>query len=459
MKIYGITSSVLSALIIVSICGCASFDADEARRTQTESFTNSMLRLETELLSKSVTLDDCIVIAMTNNYEVRFAELDRRLGKLAKSLSFSAFLPAVSASVDYISYENDPITTSRDYDYESVRAEMPVFMPSSWFLFAAAQHGKISADIAAAYVRQSIVLKVTGRFYAVAVQENLVEALSSQTKAADETAARVKAMASEGLALMWESDRAAYLASHRLAELEKARRDLNVMRGELCREIGISPASSGKIRLDRSGFGDEVRIPVGTVDDMVLKALEVHPELSLADRAVVSGENEVRRAFCNFIPVVSVFTTASFTGNKVMNPPSDNIAMGFKGTWTLFNGFYNTSLYRQAKIEKQRSEFERENTFLSIITRVVSAEAALRDAQDEARLSEQARDVALAKWKDFDAKSKEGLVPLNDALDAKAELDTAEVGKIRNEFAVRLAAANLELAMGVTALPYEPVSE
>ena len=75
--------------------GCVSFDATEARRGQTESFTNELARLESELLARPLSLEDCVAIAMTNNYEVRKADLDAQLGRFSRDMAFSAFLLTV----------------------------------------------------------------------------------------------------------------------------------------------------------------------------------------------------------------------------------------------------------------------------------------------------------------------------------------------------------------------------
>ena len=180
----------------------------------------------------------------------------------------------------------------------------------------------------------------------------------------------------------------------------------------------------------------------------MLKALEQHPELAIADRQVVIKENEVRQAFCEFIPVVSLFTSFSFTGNDVGNPPSNNISYGFNGAWTIFKGFYNVGNYKRSKLERTRSEYEREKTFLSIITRVVAAEAAVREAHNASELAKAQLAVAKAKAQDYAARAGEGLIKYSDALDAKAALDAAEVVNVRASFAEQIAIENLRYVMG-----------
>ena len=86
--------SILCACLLECL-GCVSFDAIGTRRGQTEAFTNDLARLEAEWLSHPLSLGDCVAIAMTNNYEVRKADLDTQLGRFSQDMAFSAFLPQV----------------------------------------------------------------------------------------------------------------------------------------------------------------------------------------------------------------------------------------------------------------------------------------------------------------------------------------------------------------------------
>ena len=76
---------------VFGCAGCVSFDAADARRNQTEAFTNELARLESELLARPLSLEDCVAIAMTNNYEVRKTDLDAQLGRFEPNLRSSEF--------------------------------------------------------------------------------------------------------------------------------------------------------------------------------------------------------------------------------------------------------------------------------------------------------------------------------------------------------------------------------
>lgn len=429
--------------------GCRSFDPARARREQTESFTSNLAARAAAELARPLSLDDCVRIAMSNNYAVRKADLDRELYRIGKNVAFTAFLPNVAAAAGYNSYEKEmPQQHEKQFGTADLTVGMPIFMPSTWFLYAAARQGYAAAGVAAHYVRQGIVLQTSVAYFNVLVQQDTVAALETQLAAARQTAERIQGLAGEGLVAQWEGDQARFAAELREAELNKARRQLAVLRGELLQGLGLAPTAA----IELSGETGVADAPAGTLDELVLKALEVHPELALADRQVVIQDHQVRQAFCDFLPTISLFAAGSWTGNDFA-AHAENWLTGFKGTWTLFDGLANVARYKAAKVERRQTELERESTFLSVMVGVVAAEAAARDAAEGARVRRLAYEVAAAKWADLDAQAREGLVPVSDALDARAAMDLAQVAAVQSRYQERIAVANLELAMGLTLVP------
>lgn len=443
------TFPLLALVLLLALApGCARFEPGRARRGQTDSFTNVLARLAAGELARPLSLDDCIRIAMTNNYPVRQADLRKELARIGKNVAFTAFLPNVAATAGYKAYARDPKIMERQYNSASLDVGLPIFMPSTWFLYAAARQGYAYAEIASFYVRQGIVLQTSMNYYDVLVQQDTVAALESQLKAARENATRIRGLAEEGFAARWEGDQALFQAEARETELSRATRQLAIVRGELLAGLGLSPAAPMTLA-DRA---DPAALPGGSTEALVLRALEGHPALSMADRQVVIREHQARQAFCNFLPTLSLFSSRSWTGDDLARQ-SANWVSGFAAAWTLFDGLANVARYKAANVERRQSKLERESTFLSIMIQVMAAEAAAHDAAEGARLRRRAYEVAAARYADYDAKSREGLLPLGDALDARAEMDLAQVAFVRSRHQEKVAIASLELAMGITLVP------
>lgn len=448
-------SSVCGAMVLFLAAGCAHFKPAEVRHAQTDAFDRALARQADALLARPLSLDDCIRIAMTNNYAARQADLRTELNRIGKNVAFTAFLPTVAASAGYSAYAREPnAMTERRSGSASLDAGFPIFMPSSWFLYAAARHGYASAETAALYVRQGIVLQTSINYYQMLVQQETIAAVEAQLAAARENAGRIASLTQEGFFARWEGEQARFQAEVREAELSRARRQLEVVRGDLLVGLGLSPTAP----LQLSGETGPARAPTGSTAERVLRALEVHPALALADRQVVIREHQVRQAFCNFLPTLSLFSSGTWTGNDLADH-SANWVSGIAGVWTLFDGLANVARYKAAKVERHSSTFERESTFLSVMIQVIAAEAAVRDAVEAAHIRQRAYDIAVAKHADYDARSREGLLPLADALDARAQMDLAQVARVQSRYQERIATASLELAMGITLVPAEPQSQ
>lgn len=446
--IYLCTTFCLSLALLLA-GGCSTYDPAEARRTQTETFSNTLADFSDELLTRPLALADCIAIAMTNNYAARQADLRTELNRIGKNVAFTAFLPSVAATAGYTSYAKQPnVMTDRRFSSASLEVGLPIFMPSTWFLYAAARQGYATAATAAYYVRQGIVLQTTMDYCEVLVTQETAAALETQLRAARENADRIIGLADEGLFQAWEADQARFQLETRAAALNRAHRRLAVARGELLVGLGLAPDAPVTL----SGELGVASLITNSVEALVVQALEQHPALAMADRQVVIQEHRVRQAFCAFIPTLSVFSSGTWTGNALAEH-AGNWLSGLSGAWTLFDGFANVARYRAAKVERQQSVFDRESSFLNVMIQVIAAEAALRDAADEARLRQRAYDVAAAKWADYDARSREGLIPLSDALDARAVMDMAQVTLMQSHYQERLAVAGLELALGATLVP------
>lgn len=70
-------------------------------------------------------------------------------------------------------------------------------------------------------------------------------------------------------------------------------------------------------------------------------------------------------------------------------------------------------------------------------------------------MRQMAADVAAAKAADRADRAAEGLLPVSDALDARAEADFAQVALIRSRYQETVAVAALELAMGIVRAPVD----
>lgn len=441
------------------LAGCKTLDPEAERKEHTRTFTAELEERLATLPARPLTLDDCIRIALTNNYTIRKADLDKQLAKLNKKVAFSAFLPQIAASYGYNTLDTLPSTQNLDLHMASSTLSMPLFAPTTWFLYGAACDGYASAELAANYTRQNIILQTTIQYYQLRLQLDMIGALESQLVAARALTNRVEGLAAEGFVSKWERDQARHLEEARAAGLNQAERQATLLRGTLLQIMGLNPLAP--LQLDPQL--PPLRKHDEPLEMMVLTALQSHPELALADRLIVARENQVRQAFANFVPALGAFAELRWVDLSSLTKILPGLASsssvwmaGFSAAWTVFNGFAHYNNLQIAKTERTKSQKEREAAFLSVIVRVATAEAALRDAVEQRRVAESAYQVAYAKFEDYDAKTKEGLLPQSEALDAQALRDITHIHFVQTTYLERMALSSLELAMGITALPGQP---
>ncbi|MGI6494500.1 MAG: hypothetical protein ACOX5G_00115 [Kiritimatiellia bacterium] len=181
--------------------------------------------------------------------------------------------------------------------------------------------------------------------------------------------------------------------------------------------------------------------------------------LSIADRQVVMQEHAVRQAFTAFLPVLNLTAAGTWTGNDLADARlelDDGLRRHMEGL--------QRAGQRQPATRRQGSSGGR-----------ASSSANPRSSTSWRRSSPPRRRSAMPsrrhgsgsaptrwpppRYADYDAKSREGLLPLSDALDARADMDLAQVAMVKSRYQERIALAALDLAMGVTLIPEcSPVS-
>ncbi|HOH30453.1 MAG TPA: TolC family protein, partial [Candidatus Hydrogenedentes bacterium] len=163
--------------LLVLTPGCATFDGTRTREVDKDAFLAGLEERTAQELEKDTPLDleRCIAIALENNLAVKSADLDARLAKLNRDIAFANFLPTVTFEYTSTELNRAPAssiiagmsTTMQDRIIRetTVQAQMPIFAPATWFLYAAHKRGEEIGVLAADYTRQMIALQVTGLYY------------------------------------------------------------------------------------------------------------------------------------------------------------------------------------------------------------------------------------------------------------------------------------------------------
>lgn len=441
---------------LLCCAGCAHIDFGLLRAQQADAFRTE-LEARTEAAvseDEALTLDDCIAVALTNNLDVETAEITRRIAQLERKVAFANFLPTLDLSVNYVSFDPQPenkilgplYTPIHDKTIREtvLQTELPIFVPATWYLYAAHQRGEEMAALAEDYVRQMISFQVTGLYFHCVALNHTAKALHSQLEAAQALEKEVRALYEEGMVLDWHAEQAAALVLSRRIALDKTRRAEQEAVADLLAAMGLSPLASLSLELQMP-----LETPQSELAGLAYEALLNHPRLKMADRQAAIAENKVKIALTEFLPKLFGFASRTNSTNSFARYP-DITQMGLMGVLTLFDGLANVNEYRIARQEREKAYVAREQQSFSVLVSVVRAWLNLKNAEDDLSLADKSLAIAEARLADTEAQWDEGLVNWSKRLEAVAERDRAEINVANARFQQQVVIAGLRNALGQT---------
>ncbi len=442
--------------LLLFATGCAHVDFGRVREEQAAGFREEV-EARTEAIvpeEEALTLDECISIALENNLEVEKAEIERCIARLGRRTAFANFLPTLELQSNYVVFEPQPenkilgplYTPLHDKEIREtvLQAQLPIFVPATWYLYAAHRRGEEIAELVEDYVRQMTSFQVTALYFHCVALEQSGKALESQLAAAEALEKEVGALYEEGMVLDWHAEQAEALVLSRRIALAKTERGQQQAVADLLAAMGLSPLAGLSLALDMP-----LEAPTGELADLAYEALLDHPRLHIADRQVAVEDNKVKIALTEFLPKLFGFASRTNSSNSFVRYP--NITQtGLTGVLTLFDGLATVNEYRIARQEREKAYLAREQECFSVLVSVVRAWLNLQNAEDDLTLAAKALDIAETRLTDVELHWEEGLIKYSERLDAVAERDSAEINLTNARFQKQVVVAGLRNAIGKT---------
>ena len=246
-------STVILACIIF-LAGCSNFDGSLIRENHIRDYQQQLAEKTNEILSKneSFGLNDCIEVALTNNLNVRSSEIQQRIAKLERKVSFSNFLPTVNLDYQYTRWDKQPkvkfgssATAMHDQRIRNItwQIQMNIFDPSTWFLYAMHQRGEEIAELVTKYTKQLTVLEVTINYYHCLSLKQTAIALQSQLNTAVALEKEIRAFYKEGMVTQWQAEQASAIVLDKETTLSSVQYAIKQAEADLLVSMGLSPLS------------------------------------------------------------------------------------------------------------------------------------------------------------------------------------------------------------------------
>lgn len=444
----------------------------------------------TTALSKELTLDDCIELALKNRTSVIAARGFEALAEWNQRAALGAFLPRVNASYSYYKSEETNIKSDQliptGYDYFidtivvnsdifeviggtptgfevvevgfedqdrsskslDVGGSISLFNLSNWFNYAGAKALRAKARLDVINSEQDLIYGVKVSYYAhlatvenVAVQEQAVKRSEEQLKLNQSKYELGSASLSDVLKqkVQYGNDKL-YLLS--------AQNAVTTTRADLAYTIGVDPGSDVEFSTDYS-----VREFRGTLQEAMNFGLEQEPGLLAAQKRVDSAKYAVRSRWSEYLPKLRGFASVGWSdgtrGDTVtFNFSSRSTTYGFQVTYNIFDGFLRERNISMAKTKRNTAMALFADTRNLVSRNIKTAYLDIEQLKEQKKVAEETVDAAEEDLKITQEKYKLGAATILDLLDAQVSMKDAQVSLIRADFDLNLAVAKLENAMG-----------
>jgi len=449
--------TLLTVLLTVTFLfsGCDSFDGDQARIKHAAEFEQSLAEKTAKVLmeDRPLRLEDCTRIALQNNLAVKSSEIQTRIAKLERKISFSNFLPVLDLNYQHTKF--DPQLKRKfgtmeiamsDQKVQEItwQAQMSIFNPLTWLMYSMHVRGEEIANIAHEYTRQMTVLQVTILYFHCLSLQEVKSALESQLAFASALEEELRAFEEEGLIAEWQAEQAGVMVLARKTDIQRVQRAICQVKADLLSAMGLAPLTDISLEMDMP-----LQPPQEPLESLITEALISHPEAHIADRQVAIEERKVELSISVFLPTIMGF--ASYVDSSDSFLKYSNYWMtGLAGTLRVFDGFANINAYKLVREQRKDAYIRREQASLALMIKLVKAYLNMTNAEAEMVLAEKFQGVVSKRFTEIEEKWREGLVSSSEMLNVTAERDSAQMQVMAARFQHQISIATLINSMGKT---------
>lgn len=455
---------IISFMLILpaatALTGCGSFDGKEIRQEHAENYPRQLAEKTRNILVEYQPLDlnDCIRISMENSLSVKSAEIQQRLARLEKKVSFANFLPAVSLNYQKTWWDPQPQIRfgasgfpMHDKDVRDVtwNIQMSIFNPATWFLYSMHTRGYEIAELVTDFTRQAIALQVTAQYFQCLSLEQALTVLESQLAASQTLEKELTAYRQEGLVSDWKAEQGRVLVLARRTQLRQVQKSLGQAKAELLAGMGLDPISDVTLEMQMP-----LEAPGDSLGDLITEALLNHSSLAISDRQVAIEKEKLKAAVTAFLPQLMGFAGRVDTSDS--HQVFTNYWLGgFSAAITLFDGLANVNYYQAAGELQKEALIRREQATLTLMLQVIRALDQTELVQDQMELARRMNEVTSKHLAEVKQQYEQGLIQASDMLATAAEADEAEIRYLHARFQYQTSIAVLTNVVGKTQTVFE----
>lgn len=407
----------------------------------------------------TLNLEQVITLAKERNLELQIARIKQEISQIDKQIAIGNLLPQINLLADYTKNYDQlnlglptkalgmpynlamPLLDSSFYAY-SLNAQIPVFVPSLWFLVSAKDKGADIQTLLTSLSEKLVALSVMSEYFYLFSLESEENALLNEKLSAEELVRQAKISLRTESILPWEFDEAnAYCLSKELA-LQQNKREQEIAYLHVLQSLHVP----FDVRLKFLPLEKEL-FALPSLEDCVLQALEDNEKWKISALSLQIREDVKRSAVSEFLPkIVLGGNIVNFDNNLLLE---DNASfLSLFGLFSIFNGFKTVNEYRKALQQEKIAEIELVKEYWTLLTEIHSAYNNMQNAQELFVVAQTNLQAMQGKFKQKQAEYKHEAIDLKEFYGALKEYHEAISFHEKAYFQYRLALGTLAIAMG-----------
>ena len=397
---------IISSILLVS---CSSLDSEKKQAIRMKSLADKENESKKyfQQYNNTLTLDRAIQLSVERNLTLKTKTIEQEIARLDKKIAFGNFLPKVSLGYSYTMLNDKIMGETKDtalpiplpiplgletrlvdknLSLFSVNAQMPIFVPATWFLYSARQKGENISSLTRDLTEKMIKLQTIGQYHYILALESEKEYLKQELESAKEFNKSAKIALEAEAILPWEYEGTEQIVQMREFALKQNARDLQSAKMSLMNNLDMYPLLD--FQLEKPQYNEDVKMP--TLEETIYEALKNSELIQIREGAEDISKDVTKIAISNFLPKI-ILTGGYFnTSNAALTDP--DFFMGtLGGMFSIFNGFQNVNEYKKARKNQEIAFIKREEEIMKVIFETVNAYNSLESSREE-------RDIALKNF-------------------------------------------------------------
>jgi outer membrane protein len=415
--------------------------------------------------SASLTLSECIQIALENNSQLRNAKYQVDRAKTMVTSTTSGWLPSISSSfgssrsrlkqagrITEDGYRIEAIDQTNSSHYAQISMNQLVFdFGRTWFNIKQSIVAKDGMQHTMLSTRHQVIVNVKMAYYELLKAYRLQEVYQEAVKLAEDQVKRSQTMMDIGLASQAELFQAKVNLGSNQMNLINQQNLVEMARADLNNALGRNPSTQIEVIEDKSEttFPDyefEQAVDTCLKNNEQIKSLELDVKVSLYD---------IRARYARFFPTISGRVSYSRDSDELGRVYSSDLDNDFRATvgiglnLDIFSGFSNTADLQRAKIDYKIAQENLAETKRVLAANVKDYFIRLKAYRDILEINKQNIAAAQENLRLQQEKRRVGSGTELEVTQAQVELTDALRTLVRAEYDAKIAKSQLEATMGV----------